>query len=306
MSTAAPAAPGDGQVELVDFRMFEHRPGGGIYEGVYGVSVAKVRRILVLPELSRVPDTHPAVEGIFHLRGVQVPAVNLAGWFQMDEARPEGTPRKVIVCELVEQSLGLIVHQASRIRSVSWASVQPPPPLVIRRHGSSINGTTVIDDGKTLLLVDVEQIVVEVKEEAERRIARQSEAGDGEGTTVLAVDDSTVARGQVCRALMDAGYRVVEAANGQEALRYLEDETARAAAAGVALVVTDVEMPLLDGHGLTRAIRANQRLAGLPVVMHSSLEGGDHERTGREAGCDEYVVKFEAQRLVEAARRQLG
>lgn len=301
MSTAADTPDRPSQtLDLIDFRLFERQEDGQVYEGIYGVSVAKVREIIVLPKLSRLPDAHPAVAGIFNLRGVHVPAVRLARWLKLDEAPPEETTPKVIVCELGQESLGLIVHQTSRIRTVPWAKIFPPPPLVTRRHGAAINGTTQIDDEQTMLLIDVEQIVAEVQQ-----ADGPPEIGDvpasARGGTILTVDDSAVARIHVRRALESAGYRVIEATNGREALERL--------AAGdlqVDAVVTDAEMPLLNGQELVRALRADPRFADLRLLMHSSLAGGSHAEAARAAGADDYVLKFDAPTLVGAVNRLLA
>lgn len=151
-----------GQVELVDFRIFERKTDGTVYEGIYGIDVSKVREILILPTLSKVPDAHPAIEGLCNLRGVQVPAVNLATWLNVEEVMPEGTKHKIIVTEFSGQTIGLVIHQASRIRSVSWNDIKPPPALILQRHGTSIVGTTLIDDDQTLLLIDIEKIAAEM------------------------------------------------------------------------------------------------------------------------------------------------
>jgi len=306
---------GSNEMELVDFRLHEKQADGTVYEGIYGINVSKVREIIVLPSLSRVPDTHPAIEGIFNLRGVQVPAVNLARWLHKEEALPEGMVPKAIVAEFSQQIVGLIVHQATRIRRVSWETIKPPPELVARRHGGSIVGTATIADDLTLLLIDVEKIVAEIAgddlEETSREGTRETPPAEG-APRVLIADDSAVALKQLGRALRQAGYEVLESKDGRQALERIRDLATRAAEEGggisdqLQLLVTDAEMPRMDGYSLTVAVKQDEALRGLPVIMHSSLDGEANVRRGREAGCDEYLVKFDADSLLECVGRTLA
>ena len=302
------------QMELVDFRIFERKPDGGIYEGIYGINVSKVREIIILPTLSRVPDAHPAIEGIFNLRGVQVPAVNLATWLNVEEAAPEGVKPKVIVTEFSSLTIGLIIHQASRIRRISWDDIKPPPSLVSQQHGASIVGTTLIDDDQTLLMIDIEKIAAEMQgksaeEIVDERLSTQH-IGQHQGR-ILMVDDSSIARRQLSHTLQRAGYEVIEAADGQQAFDMLKEMQVRAAAAGrritdeLDLLVSDVEMPRMDGYSLTAHLKADEAFSALPIIMHSSLGGEANQRKGKEAGADESLIKFDPQILLEAIERHL-
>lgn len=302
------------QMELVDFRIFERKSDGTVYEGIYGINVSKVREIIILPTLSKVPDAHPAIEGIFNLRGVQVPAVNLATWLNVEEVVPEGTKHKVIVTQFSGQTIGLVIHQASRIRRVSWDDIQPPPSLVSQRHGASIVGTTLIDDDQTLLLIDIEKIAAEmqgksVEDLVDDQMGHQKIV-QHEGR-ILVVDDSSIARKQLVHSLSRVGYDVFEAEDGQQAFEQLTEMHQRAVAAGrlitdeLDLVVSDVEMPRMDGYSLTMRLKNDENLSALPIIMHSSLGGEDNLRKGREAGADEYIVKFDPKVLLPVIERYM-
>ena len=298
-------------IELVDFRLFEQREDGSVYEGIYGLNVSKVREIIILPRLSRVPEAHPAIEGLFNLRGMEVPAVNLATWLKIREAPPQSTSRKAIVTEFSHQTVGLIIHQAHRIRRVSWDSIKPPPPLIAQRHGASIIGTTLIDDNQTLLMIDVEKIAAEIRgQPMEEYIdsmlidpVRQQQG------RVLIVDDSTVARKQLSHLLTRAGFNVIEASDGQDAIDKMVHLRAQAPGqqltAALRMVITDVEMPRMDGYLLTTRIKSDPQLRELPVIMHSSLSGQANIDKGKQAGCDDYLVKLDPQTLLEAVNRLL-
>jgi len=303
------------QIELVDFRIFERQEDDSVYEGIYGINVSKVREILILPTLSRVPDAPDVIAGIFNLRGVQVPAVNLAKWLKLTEAPPEEIPRKVIVAEFNNQTIGLIIHQANRIRQIPWSDIKPPPILVSRRHGASIIGTTTLDDDSTLLLIDVERIVAEIQgQSVEEQIDTQ--IGDQQVAQhrghILVVDDSSVARKQMSLTLKKGGYDVVEAADGQEAFGLLTRMASEAEAAGHAigddllLVISDVEMPRMDGYSLVSMIKQDDHLRLLKVVLHSSLSGPANVDRALQAGCDEYMVKFDPRLLLETVEKLAG
>jgi two-component system chemotaxis response regulator CheV len=299
-------------IELVDFRLFERRDDGSVYEGIYGLNVSKVREIIILPQLSRVPEAHPAIEGLFNLRGVEVPAVNLATWLKIQEAPPEHSSRKAIVTEFSHQTVGLIIHQAHRIRRVSWDAIKPPPPLITQQHGASIIGTTQIGDGRTLLMIDVEKIAAEIRgqpleEHIDSMLVDPIVQHQGR---VLIVDDSAVARKQLSHLLTRAGFRVLEATDGQDAIDKMIRLRAHAPgndlSAELKMVITDVEMPRMDGYLLTTRIKSDPNLRKLPVLMHSSLSGQANIAKGKEAGCDEYLVKLDPQSLLEVVGRYLG
>ena len=309
-----PVKTGSNQMELVDFRILEEQEDGQVYEGIYGINIAKVREIIILPTLSKVPDSHPAIEGIFNLRGVQVPAVNLARWMKTKEAYSEGVGRKVIVIEFSMQTIGLIVHQASRIRRVSWESIKPPPALVTQKHGASIVGTTMIGDDKTMLLVDVEKIIAEMhgdklEDGVEEHLKKMG--GNRQRASLMVIDDSGVARRQMVLTLRKAGYDIIEAEDGKDALDRIRSLQREARQEGkritdkIDIVISDVEMPRMDGYSLVTILKKDEELKELPVFMHSSLSGEANIDKGKSAGCDEYLVKFRPEKLLEAVGQYL-
>jgi two-component system chemotaxis response regulator CheV len=174
-----------------------------------------------MPASSKIPDSHPAIEGIFNLRGIQVPAVNLARWLHLDEVPPEDKTRKVIVAEFGHYTVGFIIHHAHRIRRISWNAIKNPPDLVSQRHGASIVGTTLVDNDQTLLLIDVEKVVAEIEgKSVEERVDEQMGrfSYNKQNAHLLIVDDSPVARKQLSITLGKIGYRITQANDGLEAL----------------------------------------------------------------------------------------
>lgn len=292
------------QVELIEFCLHERQEDGTLHEGIYGISVSRVRQVEVLPEIEPVPDAHPAVIGLIHSRGEQVPLLHLCRWMHIDEVPPTDTPPKVIVCEVDGHTLGLLVHQASRIRSVPWESVLPPPPLVAQQHGTTISATTRIGGTRTMLVLDIEAIVSGVlgTDEATPEVGARVEPM---GKSILVVDDSATVRSRMRRILEGAGYHVMASQDGEEALTHLRSAAASSTSFSPDLLITDVEMPRRSGYDLVRSLRQNSTWETLPIIMQSSLAGEQNEQRGLDAGCDVYLVKFDAEILLATVARLL-
>ena len=150
---------GSNEMELVDFRIFK-QSGDKVYEGIYGVNVAKVREIIKMPNLTELPGVPEYIEGIFDLRGVVIPVINLAKWMQINEPKDAAIKPRVIIAEFSEILIGFIVHEAKRIRRISWKDIEPANFA----SGSGaldkgkITGVTRIENDEVLLILDLESI----------------------------------------------------------------------------------------------------------------------------------------------------
>jgi len=291
------------EMELVDFRIYKKMLNGQIYEGIYGINVAKVKEIIKMPELTELPGGGEYIEGIFDLRGVVVPVVNLAKWMGIQVPTQEElkiTPR-VIITEFNNVLIGFIVHEAKRIRRISWKDIEPA--TFSANHGSidksKITGITRIENNEILLILDLESIVEEVglyNPSLDTDI--EVEQFDG---IVLVLDDSATARKIEVDALKKLGFDVVEARDGEEGLQRLEelykiysDEVNNR----LKLILSDVEMPKMDGFHFAARVKDDKRFEGVPIVFSSSISDAFSEARGKEAGADEYLVKFDANTFV--------
>ncbi len=148
---------GTNEMELVDFRIFK-REGDAIYEGIYGVNVAKVREIIRFPKLTELPGVPPFIEGIFDLRGVVIPVVNLAKWMGVDAPEEMAREARVIITEFNNILIGFVVHEAKRIRRINWKDIEPASFVSAQggMDGSKITGVTRIEDDTVLLILDLE------------------------------------------------------------------------------------------------------------------------------------------------------
>lgn len=303
---------GTNQMELVDFRIFQMEKNfpGRVLEGIYGVNVAKVIEIIKTPEITPVPNANEFQDGVINLRGIVIPIINLARWMRVTE--PEGAAAgQIIVTEFSSIRLGFLVHQSVQIRRVSWKSIVPINlPTTASNRDSSVVGTIKLTDGpdagRVLLILDFESIVEEMGLYSRQEHDLDSLVrGEPTGKSVLVVDDSGVARNMLSKALDKDGFRVVLARNGEEGLVKLE-QMWKANPAEVAAIISDVEMPVMDGYSFIRLVKERPEWRKIPIIMNSSMSGAENMRKGRELGIDEYVVKFDPQRFLDALRSTLA
>jgi len=295
---------GSNELELVDFRLYKKEKDGSIYEGIYGINVAKVREIIKMPELTELPGSEDYIEGIFDLRGVVVPVVDLAKWMGITVPDENEAPikKRVIITEFNNILIGFIVHDAKRIRRISWADIEPAQFGVGqgKLDRSKITGITRIENGEILLILDLESIVEEMglfEANLEDVDLDKIEKFSG---MVLLVDDSATARRIEREALEKMGFEVVEATNGEEGLQKLEelysiygdriDEKLK-------LILSDVEMPKMDGYHMAAKIHADSRFKNIPLVFSSSISDAFSDIRGKEVGAEGYLVKFDSSKF---------
>lgn len=273
----------------------------------FGINVFKVREVMRTPEITRAPDMPPAVEGMVSLRGALVPVVDLAKYAGVDT----DTPREImIVTEYNGHTQGFLVEGVDTILRLDWSSMRVPPEMLQMEMGGLVTAVTEVEGGKLIMMMDVEKVLAETSPrfEEEMQFNVIKPAGT-EGKTVFYADDSLIARKQIERTLQSMGMHTLSAINGKRAWEELQKLAAQAEARGVELkstlhlILTDIEMPEMDGYMLTKSIKSDPRFAGIPVLMHSSLSGTSNQKLGTSVGVDAYVSKFEPQKLCEAITR---
>lgn len=274
----------------------------------YGINVFKVREVMRTPPITSAPDMPSAVKGMVSLRGVLVPVVDLSEYagIQME------SPREImIVTEYNGRTQGFLVEGVDTILRLDWSQMRVPPEMLTTNMGGLVTAVTELPDGRLVMLLDVERVLAETTKIDDAYQFTGIEPIGRDNLTVLFADDSTVARGQIQRTLEALGIRYISAVNGRaawdELLKIAEyaNSTGRKVADIVHLVLTDVEMPEMDGYILTKNIKSDLRFAGIPVIMHSSLSSMSNQQLGKSVGVDEYVPKFEPQRLAETLTRRL-
>jgi len=298
---------GANELEIIDFRMYEILDDGSTYEWILGVNVAKVKEVIFRPkDIIKAPGLPPEAEGMAKIRGQMVPIINLAKWMKIKE--PPKAGKYVIVMEFLREIIGVVVHEAKRIRRIKWADIKRPPKSIDEKLGGKVVGVVEIEDNKLLLLLDFEGILDEL---GMIKIFGVEDTAHLEGIKkkgqfkILMVDDSPVAR-KIIRKILEAdGHTVFEAQNGIEGLQMLHQWLEEAKAAGkditdyVQLIISDIEMPGMDGLTFTRKVKEDPELGKIPIVVNTSLSDRANVDKSRFVGADAHLVKFDAPDLIK-------
>lgn len=274
----------------------------------YGINVFKVREVMRTPPITAAPDMPSAVKGMVSLRGVLVPVVDLAEYAGI---QPESPRDIMIVTEYNGHTQGFLVEAVDTILRLDWAQMRVPPEMLTANMGGLVTAITELADGRLVMMLDVEKVLAETAHADDQYQFSAIQPVEKDGLTIIYADDSSVARSQIERTLNVMGVKGIAAINGRMAWQELQKIATYAEATGrkvkdiVQLVLTDVEMPEMDGYILTKNIKSDPRFAGIPVIMHSSLSSMSNMQLGKSVGVDEYVPKFEPQRLAETLNRLL-
>ena len=288
---------GSNEMELVDFRIFKQEDNE-VYEGIYGINVSKVREIIKLPKLTELPGTPEFIEGIFDLRSVVIPVVNLAKWMKIQEPQSAEKNSRVIITEFNNVLIGFIVHEAKRIRRISWADIEPASFMSNSSsvEGSKITGVTKIEGDNVLLILDLESVIQDLGLYEPDTQFTTSENENFSGLA-LVLDDSSTARKIVKEALVKMGFDVLEAMDGKEGLEKLDELYelyGEDLSKNLKIIISDVEMPRMDGFHFAANVKEDGRFSKIPIVFNSSISDHFSENRGVEAGGEAYLVKFKA------------
>jgi two-component system chemotaxis response regulator CheV len=299
---------GTNKLEILLFTLGTDRRSGR--KETFGINVFKVREVMRVPEITRAPEMPAAVEGMVSLRGALVPVVDLVKYSGVET---EKKPEIMIVTEYNGHTQGFLVEGVDTILRLDWAAMRVPPDMLNAQMGGLITAVTELADGRLVMMMDVEKVLSETGHFDDDSIAFSTlKPLEHHDRTVFFCDDSTIARKQIARTLDVLNIRYMSANNGKQAWDELQKIAAQAEASRVPvsdmiqLILTDVEMPEMDGYVLTKHIKSDARFAGIPVIMHSSLSSMGNQQLGRSVGVDEYVPKFEPQKLAEILTRLLG
>ena len=278
-------------------------------EETYGVNVFKVREVMLVPEITHAPDMPPAVEGMVSLRGNMIPVINLPKFCGV---QTEEKPEILIVTEYNKNDQGFLVHSVDTIERLAWEDVKVPPAMMAQQHGGLVTAVTELKDKRLVMIMDVEMVLSQTSgfgQSAE--IFEGIEQVDDRDITLLFADDSAVARDQIIRTMNHMGLKYIGTNNGSEAWEKLKEIAERAATTGhkvndyVQIILTDVEMPEMDGYVLTKKIKEDQRFSNIPIIMHSSLSADANQALGKGVGADAYVPKFEPTELAATLQKML-
>lgn len=297
---------GTNKLEILMFTLGRDRASGR--RETYGINVFKVREVIRAPVLTRAPDMPAAIDGMASLRGALVPVLNMVRYTGIDT---DDVPAIMILAEYNGQTLGFLVEAVETILRLDWSAMRAPPAMLNSSNGGLVTAVTELADGRLVMMMDVESILEQTLGGETAPVTLNPGDHPPPGHTILFADDSAVARKHIAHTLDAMHVAHVDAVNGHHAWQQLKKIADEAERAGkpvrdtLQLILTDVEMPEMDGYMLVKQIKADARFNGIPVVMHSSLSGESNKTLGMSVGADEYVPKFEAQRLAQTLTRLL-
>lgn len=274
---------------------------------IFGINVFKVREITRTPTVTRAPNLPLGIDGVASLRGSIIPVISLAKLMRLPAGRTADTGT-MMVTESSGHVQGFLLQRVERIARVAWDRVRAPNAM-LADTGAWISAIIELPDGKLVSVLDVEHVLETVYGASD---VPELESVGRPDAAVFFADDSAVARRAIVRVLDRLQILHQHAANGREAWARLEAMAARAQiegeplAARLHLILTDAEMPEMDGYVLTRCIKADPRFAGIPVVMHSSLSSEANRSMGKSVGVDAYVAKFNPRMLADTLRPLLA
>ncbi|WP_449286917.1 chemotaxis protein CheV [Marinobacter sp. PE14] len=285
---------GKNRLELLLFRLRGRQ--------IYGINVFKVKEVLQCPKLFSLPNSRPVVRGVAHSRGETIPIIDLSMAIGLPGIPQEELSTSfVIITEYNRKTQGFLVSGVERIMNMNWEEILPPP----KGAGKDVYLTAVtkIDD-KLIEIIDVEKILSEVsplgEDVTEAVLSKSAERVPGH-LPVLVVDDSSVARRQIQRCLTAIGMEVVLKNDGKQAIEYLKEITGDGSRAKdhFSLIISDVEMPEMDGYTLVTKVKEDPALSDMFVMLHTSLSGVFNQAMVKKVGADDFMAKFSPDELAE-------
>lgn len=305
---------GTNEFEVVEFYIDEKQPDTEkLNRTFYGMNVAKVLEIIRLPELTDMPDaSHPSVMGAFDLRSEIVPLIDLSKW--VGKKLEKTGVMKVIVTEFNQIITSFLVSGVTRIYRLSWDQVKAPNIQLSSLTSNSITGIVRLD-GKIVFLLDLEKIVAKLNEQTvivETTSAEVKKELESKSYKALIADDSTMVRNMVFNMLTENNFNVVQFENGKEAWNYLEtlktqiNNGEAPASSMIDIAILDIEMPLMDGHHLTKKIKEDPMLRRIPVLLCSSIITESLYHKGVSVGADAQLSKAKINELVQKSFQLIG
>ena len=289
---------GQNRLELLLFKL------GGIQR--YGINVFKVKEVLQCPPLTTLPKLHPAIRGIAHIRGqtISIIDMNLATG---GRAIQDIENRFIIITEYNRSTQGFLVGAVERIININWENILPPPNGVGRYN--YLTAVTEID-GSLVEILDVEKILDEiapVNTQVTAEVIAQVPIAKMQNKRILVADDSSVARKQIVRALSALGIECDLAKDGKEALKILKEVSkTQPIIDKYALMISDVEMPEMDGYTLTAEVKSNADLKDLHIILHTSLSGVFNQAMVEKVGANDFIAKFNPDELASAVQKVIS
>lgn len=290
---------GTNEMEIMEFK---------INGNLYGINVVKVREIMIAAPVTPMPHSHPVVEGMFKPRDQVLTVVNLPMYLYSDKA-DVGEKDLFIITNFNNMYIAFRVHSVEGIVRLSWEDIQKPDKTISKGQEGVATGITQIN-GQLVTILDFEKIVAEISPSTGIQVADVEKMGERRqnDSPILIAEDSILLSNIITESLHKAGFsNIIKFDNGQEAWDFLESiEGEKNLKEKVSIIITDIEMPKMDGHRLTKLVKTNINLKKIPVIIFSSMINGEMYIKGKQLGADEQITKPEIHRLVEIIDYLLG
>jgi two-component system chemotaxis response regulator CheV len=290
---------GENRLELLLFKLNSRQR--------FGINVFKVREVLQCPKLTSMPKLNRLVRGIAHIRGQTISVIDMS--LAVGGKRIEDLSTAfIIIAEYNSSVQGFLVGSVERIISTNWKSIMPPPKGSGR--ASYLTAVTQIEN-ELIEILDVEKILNEispVSTDLSEDVASKIKVENKHEKIIFIADDSSVARNQIKRALSSLGLKIELAKNGLEALERLKEIAAETGdiTDKVGVLISDIEMPEMDGYTLTAEIRSTPELKELHVILHTSLSGVFNQAMVEKVGADDFIAKFHPDELAISVQKWFG
>jgi two-component system chemotaxis response regulator CheV len=282
---------GTNELEVLEFKIGNNH---------YGINVAKVREIIGYQKVTPVPNSHPNIEGIFMPRDTMITVINLAKHLNINAPLNEKSDM-MIVTNFNKLNIAFHVQAVVGIHRVSWADIIRPDSTLNTADSSVATGIIKVDK-KLIIILDFEKIVTDISPETGLKVSEIESLGvrDRNTTPILIAEDSPLLEKLIMDSLKKAGYtNIIPTTNGQEAWDKLtEYKEAGVVNEKVKCIITDIEMPLMDGHRLTKLVKTDEKLNHIPLIIFSSLVNDEMRRKGENLGANAQLSKPEIGNLV--------
>lgn len=299
---------GTNELEIVEFIIKVKSSSGNIENHYFGINVAKVREIIRMPGLTQLPNLPKSVIGVFNLRDTIIPALNLADYLYKYNSNHKN--QKMIIAEFNKIKSGFIVDDVNRIHRISWSQIESPEALQeFNSDDSTVVGIIKLED-RNILMLDVEKIIADIDPSSAMDRTKIEFKMTGKPIAVTAEDSATI-RKMISDRLNMAGFEIHSFNDGFEAWQFLQEtansvKTVEELKTKVNVIITDIEMPQMDGYSLTKQVKSHPLLSKIPVLIFSSIVSQEILHKGKSVGADAQLTKPQIGELLETVRNLLA
>ncbi|WP_371195495.1 chemotaxis protein CheV [Glaciecola sp. SC05] len=294
---------GENRLEILMFKLGSRH--------TFALNVFKVREVITLPKLNRMPGSHSHLTGVINYRGKSIPIIDLRTAIQLKGSAENYEANNVIITEYNRSVQGFLIGQIMHIVNTSWSDIQPPPSNVGKNHYLTAITRIKFEEREELVeIIDVEKVLAEIVHydtSISEDVLDHQISTELKGRKILVVDDSATARSQIRETVTQLGVEVIEDHNGLAALKRLKAwvDAGKSIDDEILMMFTDAEMPEMDGYRLTAEVRDDPRMSHLFIALNTSLSGSFNEAMVKKVGCDRLISKFQPDLLVQVLQERM-